>query len=160
MSDPIPPDPRALVRTLKRNLSVIERNVDGIDRERSVLAVVPGGSHLNWLLGHLVAARDLMLQSLDAETVWDGDTAAAYRRGSLPGPAPEARPLEELLDALRDGQRRLERALDDATEAHLDAPHGNGTVGEWVEFLAWHESYHAGQKALYRRLAGLEGVLG
>ena len=160
MSDSIPPDPRAIVRTLKRNLSVIERNVDGIDQERSLLAVVPGGSHLNWLLGHLVAARDRMLHSLAADPVWEDDTAAAYRRGSSPTLAPEARPVEELLDALRDGQQRLERALDDATEQQLDAPHGQGTVGAWVEFLAWHESYHAGQTALYRRLAGLEGALG
>jgi uncharacterized damage-inducible protein DinB len=28
------------------------------------------------------------------------------------------------------------------------------TVGAWIEFMAWHETYHLGQAMLYRRAAG------
>lgn len=160
MSEASPPDPASLIRTLERNVSVIERNVAGIDHERSLLAVVPGGSHLNWLLGHLVASRDSILRSLDAEPIWDRETGTGYRRGSSPALAPEARPVEELIAALREAQRRLVDALERATEEDLLETQGDRTVGDWVEFLVWHETYHAGQTALYRRLAGLEGALG
>ena len=34
------------------------------------------------------------------------------------------------------------------------------TIAEWIEFLAWHETYHLGQATLYRRAAGLPSVVG
>lgn len=153
-------DSQRFVQALDRNLTVIKRNVDGIDHERSLLTVVPDGSHLNWLLGHLVASRDGMLRALDAETVWDRETGALYRRGSAAALAPDARPLEDLMAALDRSQSLLESALSAADQAALARESGDRTVGEWLDFLVWHESYHAGQTALYRRLAGLEGALG
>lgn len=160
MTDTATTDASRFLRNLARNLSVIERNADGIDHERSLLTVVPDGSHLNWLLGHLIASRDSMLRTLGADALWDRDTGASYRRGSSPALAPEARPLDELLSELRQSQQLLEAALRSADEAKLARESGDRTVGEWLEFLVWHESYHAGQTALYRRLAGLEGALG
>lgn len=162
MTQPATEDAKTFLKTLDRNLGVIERNIDGIDLERSLLGVVPGGSHLNWMLGHLVASRDSMLRSLDpdGETVWDRDTATRYRRGSVPALAPEAQPVEELAGALKRSQELLATALASVDQAALDREHGDRTVGAWIEFLIWHETYHAGQTALYRRLAGLPGALG
>ena len=147
-------------RALDRNVGVIARNVEGIDLERSLLTAWPEGSHLNWLLGHLVTSRDGMLRLLGAEGVWDRDTATAYRRGSVPALAPAARPVEELLAALRKSQGLLEEVLDTTEEAALSAESGDRTVGERIEFLVWHETYHVGQTAIYRRLAGLPSAIG
>lgn len=35
----------------------------------------------------------------------------------------------------------------------------NGNVGERLAFLQFHESYHAGQVGLLRRLLGKDGVI-
>ncbi len=56
-------------------------------------------------------------------------------------------------------------ALDGLTDAQLDEggftdPFGNQvTRGEFLNLLAVHQNYHAGQLGLSRRLAGLEGAI-
>lgn len=159
MSEANPHDPKRCAVLLDRNLGVIERNIEGIDHARSLLRVTPEGSHLNWLLGHLITSRDGMLRLLDAESLWDRDAAAAYNRGSTAALAPAARPLEELRVALRASQELLEAALADAGHERLAQETGGRSVGDRIDFLVWHETYHAGQTALYRRLAGLEGAI-
>ena len=34
------------------------------------------------------------------------------------------------------------------------------TVGGWIEFMAWHETYRLGQATMYRRAAGLANAIG
>lgn len=159
MSEDHPHDPKRWAVLLDRNLGVVERNIEGIDHERSLLRVTPEGSHLNWLLGHLVTSRDGMLRLLEAEPLWDRDTAAAYNRGSAAALAPAARPMEELREALRASQARLEAALEEVSVERLAQGGGGRSVGDRIDFLVWHETYHTGQTALYRRLAGLEGAI-
>ena len=95
----------------ERNLRLLERTVDGTDDRAADTPLVPGGSHLHWLLAHLVVSRDGLLGRLGGQPVWD-------------------------------------------TEA------GPMTVAEWIEFLAWRETYHLGQATLYRRAVGLPTVVG
>ena len=161
-ADPATEAPR---EHLTRNLGVIRRNLEGLTHEDSLKTLRPGGSHLNWLLAHLVASRDSMLRSLagetDAETVWSQEVGARYGRGSSPSSPEDAPSLTELIAALVRSQELLDAALAAATPEALAAPRGGRfTVGGWVEFLTWHESYHTGQTSLYRQLAGLEGTLG
>lgn len=159
---PTPADPvtEAQREHLRRNLGVIRRNLGGLSHEDSLRTLRPGGSHLNWLLAHLVASRDAMLRALGAETVWSEEVGARYGRGSSPPSAADAPPLAELAAALERSQELLDAALAAATPDLLAAPHGRSTVGARVAFLTWHESYHTGQTSLYRQLAGLEGTLG
>lgn len=149
-----------LERVLARNLALIERNVAGLSLEDSLRRLLPEGSHLNWLLAHLVVSRDGILRLLGAEPVWGEAERRRYGRGSSPEAGAEL-PLEALRPALEQAQERLARALAGADAQQLAAPReGGGTVGDFVEFLVWHECYHMGQLTLYRRLAGLESPVG
>jgi uncharacterized damage-inducible protein DinB len=152
----------ALLATLERNTQVVRKNTAGISQEDSLLAVAEGSSNLNWLIGHLVSSRDGMLRLLNSETTWDAARGSKYGRGSqLPDPA-AVEPLEELLASLDRSHELLAAALTAATAAELAEPSGQRDLSklEWLGFLGWHDSYHTGQTALYRRLAGLSGTLG
>jgi uncharacterized damage-inducible protein DinB len=151
-----------LLATLERNVQVVRKNTAGISQEDSLLPVADGSSHLNWLVGHLVSSRDSMLKVLGSETTWDDEQRRKYGRGSqLPAEA-DVEPLDALLASLDRSQELLERAFSTATPEDLEQPSGmqDRNKLEWLGFLGWHDTYHTGQTALYRRLAGLEGTLG
>lgn len=151
-----------LVETLRRNVRVTQKNLAGVTQEASLLSVAQGGSTLNWVIGHIVATRDNMLQALDTETTWDSERGRKYRSGSSVPLGHEVDETSELLLELGRSQALLEAALGGATEALLAEPSGQDELSklEWLEFLAWHDTYHVGQTAVYRRLAGLTGTLG
>ncbi len=162
MSESANPLVAGLASTLRRNVSVIGKNTAGVPQESSLLSVSEGGSTLNWVIGHIVASRDGMLKVLGSETTWDAQRAGKYRRGSTVPAGAEIDEMSGLLLDLDRSQELLEAALAGATEAQLAEASGNrdSSKQEWLEFLAWHESYHVGQTAVYRRLAGLAGTLG
>jgi uncharacterized damage-inducible protein DinB len=143
----------------ERNLKVLEQSADGVDEAGARVQVVPGGSHFHWLLAHLVASRDGLLDRIGGERVWTADAAKAFGRGSAPS-VPEGATLGDHLGRLRAQQARLDALLPTFDEAALAREAGRMTVGGWIEFLAWHESYHVGQATLYRRAAGLPSAIG
>ena len=73
----------------ERNLRVLTTTADGVDEAGARVPVVEGGSHFHWLLAHLVASRDGLLETLGAERVWTAEAArrsdAARRRRSPTG---------------------------------------------------------------------------
>jgi uncharacterized damage-inducible protein DinB len=152
-------DPSMLLNVFGRNLTVLAGMMDGIDDHAAGVSLVDGGSNLHWLLGHLVASRDALLERLGAERVWDVDIARDFARGSA-GAAPRVATIAEQLTRLRAQQARLETALVGIDRSALDRDAGRMTIGGWIEFMAWHETYHLGQAMLYRRAAGLPSTIG
>ncbi|MBA2668611.1 MAG: DinB family protein [Trueperaceae bacterium] len=145
--------------TLRRNLELLHRFAKDFDDAASRTPIVPGGSHFAWLLAHLAVARDAMLERLGAERVWDAAAAERYKRGS-DAAAHDPPPIEEILRTLDRQGERLASAMQAVDDAALAAPEGSGSVSDRLEFLIWHETYHLGQGALYRRAAGLESPIG
>lgn len=159
MSENNDPKVAGLVATLRRNVSVIGKNTAGVTQAHSLLSVAEGGSTLNWVIGHIVASRDGMLKVLGSETTWDAKRTGKYQRGSTVPAGADVDEMSELLLELDRSQELLEGALAGVTAGQLAEPSGNrdNSKQEWLDFLAWHESYHVGQTAVYRRLAGLAG---
>ena len=96
MSDPHPPTLALHRSVFERNLKLLERTVDGIDARAAATPLVPGGSHLHWLLAHLVVSRDGLLGRLGGQPVWDAEAAEAFGRGSRPGGDARATIAEQL----------------------------------------------------------------
>ncbi len=146
------------------NYEVLKKNLDGITHEESLLQPQGAGNCLNWVLGHIVATRDLALQLLKQEPVWSDEEAANYRRGSAPiQDGAQAMSLERIFADLGRSQDRLAAGLAQATESHLSAPAPDRsvaeTVGDTLFVLHMHDAYHAGQTGLLRRMAGHEGAI-
>ena len=142
-------------------------NLEGFSNGESLRPGPGGGNCANWVLGHIVAHRNLILGLLDEEPALHGAVAERYKRGSLPiAHERDAAHLEILVKAFEDSQQRLLAALGRATELEMAKPAaspaiptGDPSVGGQLTFLHFHESYHAGQLGLLRRGAGKPGAI-
>lgn len=144
----------------------LKKNTEGITDGESRILPPGGGSSLNWVFGHILAIRMFAFDHLRIERVWNAEIARPYARGTDPR-AGEAGllPFEKIIEDFVRSQRALESALDQADEAFLATPIEpkppimNKTIGEALAFFAFHESYHAGQTGLLRRLVGKAGAI-
>jgi uncharacterized damage-inducible protein DinB len=148
-----------LAEAFGRNVSIVQRQTDGLSHADSLLQPPFRGNCLNWVLGHLADNRASILRAL-GETPAAGEATARYRREAEPITAdgPDVLPLAELLRLLAASQEPLAAALGHATAGDLARAWQVGqrqtTVGAWVFFLYFHETYHVGQTELLRQLAG------
>ena len=147
-----------LADMLRRNLSVLEQQANGLTHDESVMQLPFRGNCFNWIIGHLVVHRDKMLKAMNAAPLWDEAKTARYDRESPPITGLEdALLFENLLADLRQSQGMLDVALAAQTDAVLDVmqPDGRRTLRGRLLFLAWHETYHVGQTEMLRQLTGV-----
>ena len=153
-------EPHELAEAFGRNLGVLQAQTKGLTQADSLLQLPFRGNCLNWVLGHLLDNRDIVLEALGEERIMSDASAAFYRRGSEPmaGATTDALQLGDLLDQLAQSQERLASALGRATDADMAREVVRGetttTLGKRVFFLYFHETYHVGQTELLRQLAG------
>lgn len=149
-----------IISYLKRDHDIIKKDVNGVTDEQALTPLLEGGSHMHWLVGHLVAGRDTMLAALGAERIRSAEDDAPFNTGSAPATAGSARPFAELVAEFDRSQDALIAALEAATPEQLAKDAGRfGTVADTVAFMVWHEAYHVGQATLYRRGVGLDSPL-
>ncbi len=153
------PGADSLIQKLRLTYRVIHMQVDGLSHADSLLQPPFRGNCLNWVLGHIVEGRNGALRALGQAAVWGEDAGARYATGSAPIVSDaQALPLGQLLAGLALSQERIEAALRDMTPDGLAAPvDADGEripLGEHLDWLLWHETYHVGQLELLRQLAG------
>ena len=157
-----------LVSMYEFSYMAINRNLDGVTHEESLFIPEPAGNCMNWVVGHIVAARNTVLTLAGGDPILTGDAAAHYRRGSDPIHAGDrVLDLGTLRGFLADSQQQLIPALaaiSDQTLAlpvpeQLRRPPLTGSIEAALTRLAFHESYHNGQIGLLRRLAGKAGAI-
>jgi uncharacterized damage-inducible protein DinB len=146
---------------------VVNATLKDVPDDRYYEAPAAGGNCLNWVLGHLVDARNGCLLMLEREPVIDKAAAGRYGRGSAPVTGPDdAVPPAELLAAFNAAQEPIVAGIAALSAEALAAPApfspGNDpeeTVGSLLAGLVFHESYHAGQLGVIRRTLGLESII-
>ena len=105
--------------------------------------------------------RNNVLKLLGAEDRLDPTCVDRYIRDSEPI-SPESKdviPLHKLLHLLERTQEHIAEALGDVTDEELIrnvAFFGRTemTIGEWLLFFYFHDSYHTGQTEILRQAAG------
>lgn len=138
----------------ERTLGALRMNLEGVSEEDALREPADGANTINWLVGHVLRYRNVLLEALGREPVMEMSRLAAYGGGDGPGWSAEgAVPLEALTDALGRSQERLEVGLE-AALADGASPADPDPV-----FLNFHESYHVGQVGYARRCLGLPGVI-
>ena len=145
----------------------LETNLEGLTNEDSLRPPQPGGNTLNFVLGHVMGARDGILKALGRRPVWDDETANRYLQdGEALVASGKAVPLGRLLSDLERAHHEVVAALKDVSADVLAAkapfsPSGNPqeTIGSLLASFAFHEAYHVGQLGLLRRLCGKAGAI-
>jgi len=158
-----------LAQIYEFSYGAIKRNLDELTHEDSMLCPEPAGNCINWVLGHMVTGRGLVLMLAGAEpAVLADEEAASYRRGSAAlTEGGKAVDVARLKSALDETQHRLIPALQALSEQALSAeipeqfrrPPLIGTVGQALARLSYHEGYHNGQIGILRRMAGKEAAI-
>jgi len=116
---------------------------------------------MNWVVGHLVTNRNTILKLLGVEQPPAAERVARYTRESEPvtGEGEGVLPLDELLALLEQAQAHIAALLAEITPEELDRQvaffrNRSQTVGEWLLFFYFHDSYHTGQTEILRQAAG------
>jgi hypothetical protein len=73
-----------LMNMYEFSYGAITRNLDGVTHEESLFIPEPAGNCINWVVGHVVAARNTVLTLAGGSPVFTSDAAGHYRRGSAP----------------------------------------------------------------------------
>ena len=155
-------DSQQLADAFALNLRIIRMQTDSLTHEDSLLQPPFRGNCLNWVLGHILANRSRVLQSLGEDGVLDDDALARYEIRSAPiaGDGEGVLPLETLLEALERSQQGIAAGLQRATREDLAQEVERGgravTLGQALFGLYFHETYHTGQLELLRQLAGTD----
>lgn len=152
-------DQQELQQTFQRHLYVIKRQTAGLTHEQSLLQPPFRGNCMNWVLGHMLEARNPILQHLGQPAILSSSEAALYQRESAPiTAATAALPLERLLADFEESQSRIEQGLATLADAQLAIiinEERQTTLSATLSFLAWHEAYHLGQLEYLRQLTGV-----
>jgi len=149
-----------LVKLYKLNFMVIEENLADMTHEESLHQPPQAGNCLNWVMGHIVANRNLVMALVGDAPLLGEEETGPYNRGSAPlTDGRMSLPLEKLLDLFRESQEKLVKRLQEMSEEELMAPVENGTRLEQLALLQFHEAYHAGQLGILRRLGGKPGAI-
>ena len=155
-------DMTKVVGRLRQNLNVLVPHAEGVSQEQSLHSLYEGGSSFNWMVGHLAASRDSMLEAAGHERMGDPLLAKRYTFGTRAPRADAAHELSDLLDLLARQGQRLDDVLPELTSEALATPRAEAksSLGDFLTFMSWHETYHLGQAALYRGALGLKSVIG
>lgn len=149
--------PQKLAEMFDLNVNVITLQTKELTHADSLLQPPFRGNCLNWVLGHIVANRNRVLELLDQEPIWSSQESALYARESMAitlENQESAMALEKLLADLAHAQEAIADALTGSSPESLSAEKNGRTIGDRLFFLYFHETYHVGQTELLRQLAG------
>ncbi len=152
------PNAQKLIQSFQTTTWLINKQAEGLSHEQMLLQLPFRGNCFNWILGHIVTNRDKVLVLLGEEPQFSEDEVARYVRGSDPVVGAEtAVHSQRLLEAVQTSQGKIEAALNSIEPEALTAIYNeenNLTVGDRINGLHWHETYHTGQLEILRQLAG------
>jgi len=132
---------------------------EGLNHADSLRQLPFPGNCLNWVIGHLIVSRDGAVEILGGERLWTEETTTRYARESGPITSdddPAVLRFEKLMEDYETVHTRLKALLAAKTVEDMaaPAPFGDRTLGEFLAFLTFHDSYHTGQTEYLRALAG------
>lgn len=148
--------------------AVVRMNTEGITHEESLVQPQPEGNCLNFVVGHLMSVYDQALGLVGQEPVLGVEALQRYMRGSPPLRDPaEAMDFGALMAAWDTASERFDAGLAALTpevmERPMPGPDSKGelteTVRSLLSIILFHQTYHAGQTGLLRRIIGREGAI-
>ncbi len=147
-----------LIRLYGLTHMVTMRNLEGISDEEAGLAPEKGGSCINFVLGHMVVTREDILKLMEIPTLCSEDMVKQYSRGSTDTGNRSVK-LEILIKLYSTSQELIVKWIDELNGEELQKEQGDSTLMQELFEYYFHETYHAGQIGILRRLAGKPGVL-
>ena len=128
---------------------VVGLNTGEVSHEDSLTSAPNNGNSPNWVIGHMIVIRDKMRSALGLEAIADEKMLNTYDRGKQNVTKETAYKLEDLLEMYNRGSDEMIQRLEGDEVTDKEAI-------DTMTVLLFHESYHAGQLGLFRRIMGKE----
>ena len=155
-------------QALKSQYSLFYRtvamNTEGMTHQDSLIQPEPAGNCANWILGHLIMAQNMIMAANGEAPAWESDTLDNAGEDPIIDGS-QAIDWDTARAKLLASQNRCLAAIENLTDEQLDEGGytnplgGEITLGGLINFLAYHQAYHAGQLGMSRRLAGYESAI-
>jgi hypothetical protein len=161
---PAPSQIAEAAHSFHMNSSLLKKSFEGLTPEEWLRRPSDCSNHLLWIVCHMVWARGNTLGFLG--TPWSKPWSSLFGRGAKLTDSAQYPTPEEAAQAFSEVVRLLATAFNEVSEETLSAPtevkvpSADGTLGGVVNFLAYHDTYHAGQVAFLRCWLGHSGVAG
>lgn len=117
---------------------------------------------IGWVLGHIVYYRGEIAKKLNMECTIK-EYEKSFARGAEKNRSIKVS-LEEALKDLTERGELIARAIEELGEEGLkkkidiELPGGDGSLGSYIGFLSWHETFHLGQIDLIKAACGKGGI--
>ncbi len=144
-------------------------NTEDITNEEALVFPAGNANCMNWLVGHIIDARNQLLALLKEQPVWNNEEFDCYARGANPKLSHELfLPFPSLIEYFKSSYERVVVGIKNATADQLNnlftIPSNDGiaishSLLEWLTVFSFHESYHTGQTGFLRRVLGKEGKI-
>ncbi len=144
-------------------------NTEDITDEEALVFPNGGANCMNWLVGHIIDARNQLLAFLQQQPVWHNKEFACYARGANPSQSLELfLPFSRLIEHFKSSCERVAEGIKNTPSDQLnnvftissnDGIINSHTLLEWFTVFSFHESYHTGQTGFLRRVLGKEGKI-
>lgn len=157
-------DKNLIIRQFMITYDTMNKNLSQISDDEGRITIEPLDKSIQWIIGHLLAARQFMHSMIDLDPVLSEEESNQFKTGSNGTVASEMPSLSELTIRFKKAQRLLFNYLKEiepsTLEKELKDDFRGSNIGEAMYFHAFHESYHIGQLGLMRRLLGKDGMVG
>ena len=149
--------PQHLVNMFNRNTRIIGMQTNGLSHADSLLQPPYRGNCMNWVIGHIVRSRGVMLKTAFGSTISLTDEQLhIYDKTEITEDSDLVLALEQLLDSLNETQQLITQAVTDIpTEKFMEPFSDSSTLGEYVVGFYFHDTYHTGQTEQLRQLTGV-----
>jgi uncharacterized damage-inducible protein DinB len=154
-----PPAAIILIDLLQFNHETIHMQLKDITHAESLLQLPFRGNCMNWVIGHILDARQEWLNLLGLPGTMTEEERKTYGYDSEPiTAAAQAIHLDSLAKRLDESLGTIVNKLETLTQADLDGEveiwRGKVPAAQALSFFQWHEAYHTGQLEQLRQLAG------
>ena len=155
-------DAEILAAVFPRNQWVINEQTKGLNHADSLLQPKMRGNCLNYVLGHILVHREKIMKMLDLEPLMSEEQFQRYNYGADPvlEDSPDLIHLEDMLTMLDRSSEILVDTIKALAPGELEKEiklgESTATLGQRIEFYAWHDTYHVGQTEYLRQLSGVD----
>lgn len=151
--------PELLALHFGRSAKLLLTNLDGLTHTQSLWRPENANS-INWLTGHIIAARSGFTHAIGGVPVWGEALRARYGFGSAPidRDGEGVLPLDRLIADFITAQNRLDSTLQAETFETLSGASPSPrfkTRAEYLLYKQFHETHHIGQVLSLREQLGL-----
>ena len=144
-----------IIQDYAANTWLIDRLIQGLTHEESLLQPPFPANCMNWVLGHVLVSRNESIQLCGGE-MWPQATIDRYKTDSPPvhDGDEDIRYFDDLCDDLQVSQQVLTDLLNNLDDAFLNevVETRRGFKPRWQHMsgLHWHETFHMGQFDMLR----------